>query len=195
MQQEVQDLARLKTAHDLAVQEYGQGWEGILTLRTGRQNEAALRKDIVSYFKRHLRNQPYKLSLHRSVYLHRIDSDVHAHCYVRHEYEQRTIGEAEIDSMMSCWIDSGEMRSVGESKKQQYKTLYVHYKAIDKDGAEHGNFASYGIGDARDSDYLVEANSLKYEGDVARARGLKYMAQHRHTTRYQNMLEQQDARN
>ena len=64
MDYKIYDLVRLKTAHDLAVQEYGQDWEGMLTLRIGRQNETALRKHLVTFFKRQLPNSKFKLQLH-----------------------------------------------------------------------------------------------------------------------------------
>ena len=45
----IQDRARLKAAHDIAVMEYAQGWEAMLTLRTGRQCEAELIRSLTIY--------------------------------------------------------------------------------------------------------------------------------------------------
>ena len=118
MNLQISDLARLRTAHDLAVQEYGQDWEGMLTLRIGRQNEAALRKHVVSYFKRHLASSKFKLPLYRSVYIHMHGNDAHAHCYVAHKWKPgRTIGDAEIAAMKECRLQMGEMRNMSAAKK------------------------------------------------------------------------------
>ena len=188
MQQEIQDLARLKAAHDLAVQEYGQGWEGILTLRLGRQNDTALRRHIVSYFKRCLCSSKAKLPLHRSVYIHNHNNDVHAHCYVSHKWApNRSISDAEIEAMKDAWLMWGELKDISDAKRHAYRDLYAHYKPITHYGAEHGNFGSYGFKEGRDTDYLYEAMDLRYKDLTAHSRGLSYMKQYGHTTHYQNI--------
>ena len=189
MNLQISDLARLKTAHDLAVQEYGQDWEGMLTLRMGRQNEAALRKHVVRYFKRHLASSEYKLPLHRSVYIHTHGNDVHAHCYVAHKWKPgRTIGDTEIAAMKKCWLEMGDMRNMSAAKKAAYADLYVHYKSFEHKGSQHGNFGSYGIKEGRDTDYLFEAMDLRYGGMQGHARGREYMKRYGHTTHYQNIV-------
>lgn len=189
MELSISDLSRLKTAHDLSVQEYGQDWEGLLTLRLGVQNEILLRKHLVTYFKRQLASSKHRLPLHRSVYIHTKNNDIHAHCYVSHKYRpNKMIDNDSIRSMKECWLNNGEMRNMSRAKKEAYGELYVQYKPFTKRGSEYGNFGSYGIKDGNGSDYVYEASDLKYKDATAHALGLQYMKRYGHTTYYQNIV-------
>lgn len=183
-----EESSRLKRAHDYAVMEYAQDWEGMLTLRLGWQNETALLKELVTYFKRSLPRK-YKLRLYRSVYIHTLDSDIHAHCYVAHEWSpKQNIGTAEIDAMKQCWLETTELSKVSEAKKRMSSSLYFDYKDFALKGAEHGNYGSYGAKSLRNSEHRFEASELQYRDEEAHKRVLEYMKKYGHTTDYQNIV-------
>lgn len=184
----IQDRARLKAAHDIAVLEYAQGWEAMLTLRTGRQSEAELIKSIKKYFKRNLTNKHNNIPLYRSVYLHRDRNDIHAHAFIAHKYITRTVTEADAEKLKDCWLHTGALAKISEQKRQLCSSLYYDFKLLDNPSAERGSFGEYGIKQMENEELVYDCCEYRYEGAHARERGEKFMRRFGHTTRFQNVL-------
>lgn len=183
MKDDTKDRARLKAAHDIAVMEYGQGWVALLTLKVGRQSETELIKNMKTYFKRNLPNKHNRLSLHRSVYIHRIENDIHAHAYIRPKYDDVTIGVKEELKMRDCWLMTGSLASISDQKRQMAGGLLFDLKLLDNPSATRGSFGEYGIKQMLNEELVYECSDYKYEGVEARTRGTEFMELHGHRDR------------
>jgi hypothetical protein len=184
----IQDRARLKAAHDIAVMEYAQGWEAMLTLRTGRQCEAELIRSLKKYFKRNLTNTHNNLPLYRSVYIHRDTNDIHAHAFIAHKYITRTVTEADAEKLKDCWLHTGGLAKISEEKRLRCSSLYYDFKLLDDPRSERGSFGEYGIKQMMKEELVYDCCEYRYEGAHARDRGERFMKRFGHTTRFQNVM-------
>lgn len=188
----VQDRARLKAAHDIAVVEYAQIWEAMITLRTGRQSERDLIRSIKTYFKRNLPNAHNNLPLYRSVYIHKDENDIHAHAFIAHKYISRTVDEADAEKMKECWLRTGALAKISQEKRLRFGSLLFDFKLLDDPSAKRGNFGEYGIKQMVNEELVYDCCDYRYEGEEARKRGEAFMSKYGHTTRYQNLMRQSE---